>query len=181
MTVKTMPPRNINLAEVPLPPEPGTWGVCHGTGLIAAVIRHATSSWAGHAVMYVGNGQIVEATWPKVRIASAPTNNVIWATGQVITSDQRRVIADEAMHLVGRQYDAVAYPFLIADMLIAALTQDANRLFANDRWWDCSGLIEHCDAVAGIPMFPESGGSAHFVTPSQLMVLGAQEGWFTKQ
>jgi hypothetical protein len=180
MTAKA-PPVGINLTDVPFPAAIGVWGVCPGDGMIAAVIRHATESWAGHAVMYVGGGQIVEATWPKVEISMAPTQNIIWATGQPLNAGEQLLASNKARSLVGTQYDIWVYPFLAAAVFDAALTKDVSHLFNNDRWWDCSGLIEECDVVANAPMFPGSSGSAHFVTPAMLMTLGAQEGWFTGQ
>src|SRR5437016_620630 len=43
---------------------PGCYGVSHGAGITGELIRHATESWAGHAFVYVGNGQIIEAAPP---------------------------------------------------------------------------------------------------------------------
>jgi hypothetical protein len=177
---RQMPPVDLNLTNVPFP-QPGTWGICPGVGPIAAIIRHATASWAGHAVMYVGNGAIVQATWPRVKLSPVPVNNVIWATGQTLTAEQRIKIVARAKSLVGDGYDWLIYPFLLADVFDAAITRDVSRLFKNDKWLDCSGLIEDCDAIAGAAMFPGGSGSEHFVTPAMLMNLGVQEGWFRGQ
>jgi len=178
-TTRQMPPKDINLTNVPFP-QPGTWGVCPGVGPIAAIIRHATASWAGHAVMYVGKGQIVQATWPKVKLSAAPTNNILWATGQPLTDNQRAVICMRASQLLGDGYDWIIYPFLLAAIFDAAITKDVSRLFHSDKWRDCSGLCEDCDNVAGASMFPDSI-YPDFVTPAMLMNLGAQKGWFQGQ
>jgi uncharacterized protein YycO len=170
------PPLVENLSNVPFPPKPGTLGVVHGVGFIADVIRRATESWAGHAVMYVGNGQVVESTWPKVALNNAPTNNVVWANKQVLSDEQRIAIVNAAKILVGDHYDWTVYPALVAAVFYAAATKDLSHLFANDKWWDCSGLVAHCDKAAGIDLFP--GIDPHLVTPAQLMNLGTQEGWF---
>lgn len=175
-----LPPAGINIDSVALPDSPGVWGVVPGVGPVAAIIRHATESWAGHAVMYVGNSQIVQATWPKVILSPAPTSNVIWATGQPATAGQHSNIASYAKTLVGTRYDIMAYPALIAAIFDAALTKNLSHLFGNDKWWDCSGLVEECDDMAGIPMFP-SDISAHLVTPAMLMDLGVRKGWFQGQ
>jgi hypothetical protein len=174
-----MPPAGVSLANVPWPKQAGTWGVAPGAGLVASVIRHATESWAGHAVMYVGGGKIVQARWPKVQVSDAPYQNIIWANGQPLTAIQRTAVCARAMALVGDGYDILVYPFLVAAFFNVAATRDATSLFTSDRWWDCSGLVEECDSAAGAPMF-SSSDSAHFVTPAQLMVLGAKSGWFTK-
>jgi len=177
MTTNLPPVSAASLANVPLPGEAGVWGVCPGVGLIADVIRRATESWAGHAVMYVGGGQIVQATWPRVEVAQAPTQNVIWATGQPLNATQRSAAANKALALVGTGYDIWAYPVLAAAVVYAEVTKDLSHLFGNDKWWDCSGLIAYCDSVAGAPMFAPNI-SSHLVTPAELMNLGAQEGWF---
>ena len=40
---------------------PGCYGVSHGGRITGELIRHATGSRAGHAFVYIGNGQIIEA------------------------------------------------------------------------------------------------------------------------
>jgi hypothetical protein len=172
------PPEGFQFSNVPYPPLAGTWGVAHGSGPFASVIRMATQSWAGHAVMYVGGGMTVEARWPKVKYDAAPRENVIWATGQPLTVAQRTVAAKTAMNLVGGGYDLAVYPALMLALFKASLTKDLTSLFNSDKWWDCSALVEHCDAVAQAAMFPGTVGSEHFVTPAMMMNLGVQKGWF---
>ena len=59
---------------------PGTFGVSHGGGVAGELIRHATESWAGHAFLYLGNGQLVEGTPPVARVAPADSHaDAIWA------------------------------------------------------------------------------------------------------
>jgi hypothetical protein len=178
-TITTPDGKTYNVSNVPIPLNVGTWGVCHGSGVTAEVIRRATESWAGHAVMSVGGGKVVEATWPRVRLADAPTSNVIWANGQTLTAAQRSAVVTYATQQIGDRYDVLAYPFLAAAIVDAAITKNVSRLFADDRWWDCSGLVAECDVYAGAAM-PLGPASAHFVTPAMLMNLGAQEGWFTQ-
>jgi len=162
---------------VALPAEAGTWGVVHGVGWVAGVIRHATESWAGHAVMYIGGGKIVQATWPRVQIADAPRSNVIWANGQPLTADQRVKITTRAATLVGSRYDIFAYPFLVAALFNAAITQNVDKLFTSDKWRDCSAVVDDCDYYAGIDLFPNRG--SNLITPAMLLDLGTQKGWFT--
>ena len=165
-----------NLSNVPFPTQPGTFGVAHGSGLVADVIRRATESWAGHAVMYVGNGQVVEARYPKVSLDAAPTSNVIWANKQPLDGQQRSIIVNTVKSLVGDNYDWTVYPALAAAVFYAAATKDLSHLFANDKWWDCSGLVAHGDMTAGVNLYPTI--DAHLVTPAQLMELAAEKGWF---
>lgn len=174
------PPEGFQFNNVPYPPLAGTWGVAHGTGPFASVIRTATQSWAGHAVLYVGDGLAVEARWPKVKMDAAPREDVVWANGQPLTSEQRMRAVTAAHLLIGAGYDIAIYPALVAALFKASITKDIEPLFNSDRWWDCSGLVEHCDVVAGAAMFSGTVGSEHFVTPAMMMNLGVQKGWFTK-
>lgn len=166
-----------DLGNVPLPALPGTFGICHGAGWAAGVIRHATESWAGHAVMYVGDGKVVQAEYPKVQLADAPRSNVIWANGQLLSPDARAAITAKAHSLIGDAYDLWAYPILIAGIFYAGITKDAAPLFLSDKFLDCSAVVTACDAAAGIDLFP--GTSVHFVTPAMLFDLAAQSGWLT--
>lgn len=166
-----------DLSNVPLPAQAGTFGICHGAGWASGVIRHATESWAGHAVMYVGGGKVVQAEYPKVQLADAPRSNVIWANGQLLAPSARTAIVAKAHSLVGDGYDIWAYPVLAASVFYAAVTKDAAPLFLSDKFLDCSAVVTACDAAAGIDLFP--GTSVHFVTPAMLFDLAAQRGWLT--
>ncbi|HET9967633.1 MAG TPA: hypothetical protein VFQ68_05315, partial [Streptosporangiaceae bacterium] len=45
---------------------PGCYGLSDGGGITGDLIRHATGARAGHAFIYIGNGQVVEAAPPAV-------------------------------------------------------------------------------------------------------------------
>jgi len=78
--------------------KPGTFFVSHGSGVLGAVIRHATESWAGHAGVFLGSHNfgtylapdvapaIVEATWPRTRISRASRHpGARWAAREPLT------------------------------------------------------------------------------------------------
>ena len=166
-----------DLSDVALPALPGTFGICHGSGWASGVIRHATESWAGHAVVYVGDGKVVQAEYPKVQLADAPRSNVIWANGQPLSAEQRTAITAKAHSLIGDAYDVWAYPILALSVFYAGITKDAAPLFLSDKFLDCSAVVTACENAAGIDLFP--GQSVHFVTPAMLFDLAASSGWLT--
>src|SRR6266571_2979713 len=98
------------LIPVPTVPQPGNYGVSHGSGMVGELIRHATESWAGHAFVYIGNGRIIEAAPPAARINQATAyDDIRWAYKQPLTASQRRDIVWRAHALVGTKYDDLAY------------------------------------------------------------------------
>ena len=69
---------------------PGSYGLSGGGDIAGELIRHATESWAGDAFIYVGNGQIVEAVPPAVRLARAASRpDAVWHAGYPLTDAQR--------------------------------------------------------------------------------------------
>jgi hypothetical protein len=164
--------------NVSLPQRAGVFGLQAGSGPLAGVIRHATESPVGHAVMYIGAGQIVQARWPKVIISAAPTSNVIWAYGQPLTLGQSSRIVRRARQLVGDGYDILAYPIFAAAVFKAAVIKDAAPLLKNDRWRVCSALVVDCDEYAGVDLtaLPDP----NLVPPSALLNLGVANGWFNQ-
>ena len=89
---------------------PGCYGLSGGGDIIGELIRHATGSWAGHAFVYVGDGQIVEAVPPAVRLARAASRpDAVWHAGYPLTDAQRMRICARARALAGRPYDYPAY------------------------------------------------------------------------
>src|SRR6516162_438821 len=97
---------------------PGSYGVSHGSGIAGELIRHATESWAGHAFVYVGNGQIIEAAPPCARIASAASHtDAVWNVRYPLTDAQRDAIVARAHALVGTPYDYPAYVGFALELL----------------------------------------------------------------
>jgi hypothetical protein len=143
---------------------------------MGAVVRHATDSPVGHAVMYIGKGQIVQARYPKVVVSDAPTSNIIWAYGQPLTPGQRELIVARALQLVGDGYDVAAFPFFIAAVFDAVVLKDEAPLLNKDHFRVCSAIIADCDSFAGAPItqLPDP----NLVRPSDLMNVGLVEGWF---
>jgi uncharacterized protein YycO len=129
---------------------PGTYGVSHGSGITGELIRHATESWAGHAFVYVGNGQIIEAMPPVARVSAADTHpDAVWNVRYPLTSAQRDAIVARAHALVGCPYDYPAYVGFALEVLKLRDGQELDPVFREDHWRVCSALVADCYAYAG--------------------------------
>lgn len=173
---------------VVLPPDlkPGCFGVSHAGGVLGAVIRHATESWAGHAFVYVGEHTfphglqapaIVEATWPRAKISLATSHaDARWAVHEPLTDAQRDLIVTRALELVGDPYDVLAYLAFTAMVLHMATARDMGPLFAHDEFRVCSALVADTRQAAGIRYWPDH--PVNEVSPADLDNLAEQRSWF---
>ena len=90
---------------------PGCYGVSHGGGITGELIRHAPGAWAGHAFIYIGDGQIIEAAPPVVRVAPAASHpDAVWNASYPLTGLQREDLhigagAHVRVFGKGRSYD----------------------------------------------------------------------------
>lgn len=151
---------------------PGVFGVSHGGGLGGEIIRHATGSWAGHAFLYLGNGQLVEGQPPAARILPADTyDDAIWAyrmwdqlerqggwTDVAVREAQARIVA-RGHALVGCSYDWPAYVGFALEVLKLRDQAELDPAFAHDTWRVCSALVADALAFGGVPLrfVPEDG------------------------
>jgi uncharacterized protein YycO len=132
---------------------PGTYGVSHGSGITGELIRHATESWAGHAFVYVGNGQIIEAEPPCARVSAADSHpDAVWDVREPLTSTQRDMIVARAHALVGCPYDYPAYIGFALELLKITNGQELDPVFRDDHWRVCSALVADCYSYAGIDL-----------------------------
>lgn len=159
---------NIGLSDL----SPGVFGVSHGGGLAGEIIRHATGSWAGHAFLYLGNGQLVEGAPPAARIIPADSySDAIWAyrmwdrlesqdswPSVAVTTAQGAVTA-RGRALVGRPYDWAAYAGFALEVLKIRDQEQLDPAFANDTWRVCSALVADALTFGGVPLkfVPEDG------------------------
>jgi hypothetical protein len=130
---------------------PGCFGVSHGGGITGELIRHATESWAGHAFVYVGDGQIVEAAPPVARVSSAASHpDAVWSARFPLTDAQRARICARARALVGCPYDYPAYVGFALKVLKIRDGAELDSVFKADHWRVSSALVADCYAYAGI-------------------------------
>jgi len=138
---------------------PGCYGVSHGGGITGELIRHATGTWAGHAFVYIGNGQIIEAAPPVVRVAPAASHpDAVWNVRYPLANAQRARICAGARALAGRPYDYPAYTGFALKVLRIGDGAELDPVFKADHWRVCSALVADCYAYAGIRL--EAGRKA---------------------
>jgi uncharacterized protein YycO len=155
---------------------PGCYGVSHGSGITGELIRHATESWAGHAFVYVGNGQIIEAEPPAARVSAADSHpDAVWNVRYPLTGAQRDNIVARAHALVGCPYDYPAYVGFALEVLQLRNGQELDPVFREDHWRVCSGLVADSYAYAGLNL--EQGLTyPNLISPADLYNMIAQAG-----
>ena len=134
---------------------PGCYGVSRGGGITGDLIRHATGARAGHAFIYIGNGRIVEAAPPAVRISPAASHpDAVWNARYPLTGVQREKICARALALAGCPYDYPAYTGFALKVLKLRDGAELDPVFKADHWRVCSALVADCYAYAGIRLEP---------------------------
>jgi len=130
---------------------PGCYGVSHGGDITGELIRHATESRAGHAFVYIGNGRIIEAVPPAVRVAPAASYpEAVWNVRYPLTDAQRARICARARALVGGPYDYPSYTGFALKVLKISDEAELDPVFKADHWRVSAELIADCYARAGI-------------------------------
>jgi uncharacterized protein YycO len=154
--------------------QPGCYGVSHGSGVTGELIRHATESWAGHAFVYVGNGQIIEAEPPAARVSAADSHpDAIWNVRCELTDAERDAIVARARALVGCPYDYPAYLGFALEVLKLRDGQELDPVFRTGHWRVCSDLVADCYAYAGLNL--EQGlPYPNLISPADLYNIIAQ-------
>jgi uncharacterized protein YycO len=142
--------------------------VSHGVGLVGELVRHATNSWAGHAFVYIGNGQIVEGHTLVARVVSADAHpDAVWNVHESITNDQRLNIIARAQALVGTPYDYASYIGFALEIMKLRTETQLDRVFCQDTWRVCSALVADCYRYAGITV--DTGAqAANLISPDDL-------------
>jgi len=134
---------------------PGSYGLSDGGSITGDLIRHATGARAGHAFIYIGHGQVVEAAPPAVRVAPAASHaDAIWNVRCPLTAAQRARICARALALVGRPYDYPAYTDFALRVLKVREDAGLDPVFKADHWQVCSTLVADCYAYAGVRLQP---------------------------
>ena len=136
----------------PAQPQPGDYGVSHGSGMAGELIRHATESWAGHAFIYIGDGMIIEAAPPATRTAPAASHNdAVWDLTEK-TPAQRRDIVARAHALLGTPYDYPAYIGFALEAIGIRTGKQLEPYFRQDHWRVCSADVADAYGFAGIDL-----------------------------
>ena len=134
---------------------PGCYGVSRGGGITGDLIRHAAGARAGHAFIYIGNGRIVEAAPPAVRVSQAASHpDAVWNARYPLTGVQRERICARALALLRCPYDYPAYTGFALKVLRPRDGAELDPVFKADHWRVCSALVADCYAYAGIRLEP---------------------------
>jgi len=154
---------------------PGCYGVSHGSGITGELIRHATESWAGHAFVYIGDGQIIQAEPPHALVSPAASHpDAVWNAHDELTDQQREAIVARAHALVGCPYDYPAYIGFALELLKIRNGQELDPVFRSDHWRVCSALVADCYEYAGVPV--DTGlPYPNLISPADLYNRLAQE------
>lgn len=185
--------------------KPGTWGVTHGAGFLGNAIRDAElhmshgdrkASWAGHCVVFIGDHNfglpqgtvdvrpaIVEAEWPKVVISPADKHpDTIWATGQPLTLNQRKLGTIEVLKLAGTGYDIRAYGYFLLKVAQVKFMKDLTPLFTDPKLSICSGVVMKEQKSMGVDITELMNAAVNqpdFVCPADCLRWGLDNGWMS--
>jgi uncharacterized protein YycO len=127
-----------------------------------------TFSKENHAVVYLGDGKIAEATTGHGVIISDVSiyENIIWNKREELTDEQRTVIVRTALSHVGDPYAFRAIAVIAMRILGAPDWKWIEFNLAHDKGLICSELVAVCYLAAGICLIPDK--PLYFVTPSDL-------------
>jgi len=133
-------------------PRLGDYGCVKTNGFFGWLIRLGTFSRWNHAVLYVGNKEIVSADprgIKKKQTSEYP--NIAWNKHEELDDNQRMQIANAALEAVGKPYDfftiaEIAFRILGLKVLTAGLL---GRL-ARNHGYICSELVAECYRKGGL-------------------------------
>jgi hypothetical protein len=162
---------SVPVMQIPSALKPGMYGVSHGSGMAGELIRHATASWAGHAFLYIGNGQIIEAESPVTKVSSMAAHpDAIWNLDEPDFTDEFGAKAVARAHaLIGTPYDWPAYVGFTLEVLKIRDGQQLADVFRRDHYRVCSADVADeygfagRDITAGM-MYP------NLVSPADLLL-----------
>lgn len=128
-----------------------------------------------HAVIYIGNGRIIQAQSEGVSagdVHSYDGNQTMWSTGIIpLTAAQRADIVSSAIGYIGTPYSWVDYAAIAAHHLhLLPAAPMLKHYVASDKHMICSQLVDQCYDDAGVHLFTD-GRWPGYVTPGDLWQL----------
>jgi hypothetical protein len=153
-------------------PSPGDYGLVEMPGAPAHIEATLLGWRFSHAVVYVGNGHLVEAWFGRVRerdVAEYPARDIFWfgvrraPDGSRVQQNRRDRVAEYAVSRLGRPYDYLAWP---AVYIRYASGMDLSGLYAFDPLATCSGLVARAYQAAHLDLFDKP--VLNLVTPDDL-------------
>lgn len=153
----------------------GEFGVVHGRAWYSTGIELVTLSWASHAVLYVGEGKIVEAESTGAVLSDADKySEIIWS-GDRFTNGRGEAIAAAGKSLLGTPYSYYG----VAALGLSKITHQHIPVFMQHRLADrgdlfCSQLVDVAYQKAGVQLY-DDGRYNGSITPGDLMALIAHD------
>lgn len=158
-------------------PRPGDFALTRISGFTGRAI--AAGQWmigdgspAQHAMVYVGDGQVVQAMPSGAELIDLEDANdpVVWSTWRIpLTADQRAMISAHAVGLVGTPYSFLDYASIgLAHFRVRPAW--VREYVANSGHMICSQLVDEVYLRAGVHLFND-GRIPGDVTPGDLWRL----------
>jgi len=153
-------------------PSPGDYGLVEMPGAPAHLEAMLLGWRFSHAVIYVGDGHLVEAWFDRIRerdVAGYPVRDISWfgvrlaPDGSRVRQRRRDQVAEYAVSRLGRPYDYLAWP---AVYLRYTSGMDLSGLYAFDPLATCSGLVARAYQAAHLDLFDKP--ALNLVTPDDL-------------
>ena len=161
-------------AEPALEPSPGDYGLVEMPAAPAHIEAMLPGWRFSHAVIYVGDGHLVEAWFSRVRErdgAEYPVRDISWfgvrraPDGTCVMPSRRARVAEYAVSRLGQLYDYLAWPAVYI-RYAGGMDMDLSGLYVFDPLATCSGLVARAYQAAGLNLFDKS--VLNLVTPDDL-------------
>jgi hypothetical protein len=153
-------------------PSPGDYGLVEMPGAPAHIEAMLLGWRFSHAVIYVGDGHLVEGWFDRVRerdVAKYPVRDISWfgvrraPDGSWVMQSRRARVAEYAVSRLGQPYDYLAWPAVYIRYLGG---MDLSGLYLFDPLATCSGLVARAYQAAGLNLFDKP--ALNLVTPDDL-------------
>jgi hypothetical protein len=165
---------------LPREPRPGDYIVVRTGGLAARLIRLVTRSRFNHAAIYIGNGQVIEATPRHGVIVASLTEYagdlMLSNSDEPTMSEQRAAVVDFARYLVGERY---SFESDAVDLLarLGIHWRVLGRLAGVRKALMCSQLVAICGVHPGLPAWLCGKAAAGEVVPGDLAARIERNQW----
>jgi len=153
-------------------PSPGDYGLMEIPGAPAHFEAMLLGWRFSHAVIYVGDGRLVEAWFDRVRerdVAEYRVHDICWfgvrwaPDGSRVMQSRRARVAEYAVSRLGQLYDYLAWP---AVYLRYVGGMDLSGLYVFDPLATCSALVARAYQAAGLDLVDKP--VLNLVTPADL-------------
>jgi len=130
----------------------GDYGVIKTHGFFGWLIRLGTFSRWNHAVIYIGNGEVVSADPSGVKIDPVTNwDNIAWNQHEELDDNQRMMIVNAAREAVGQPYSFITILDIAFRILgLKILSEKILDRLARNTGYICSELVAECYRKGGL-------------------------------